>query len=51
MLMSYHIQDYIAWMILVSVVIVFVILLCWNGYSEYKEMERLRSKKQRRSHE
>lgn len=51
MLMSYHIQDYVTWTISIGVVIVFVILLCWNGYSEYKEMERLRSKKQRRSHE
>ena len=52
MLMGYHTHDYIAWSIAIGVVIVFVVLLFWDGYREYKEQERRRLRNtQRRPHE
>lgn len=39
MLMSLHAADYVAWGIALGVVVVFIILLCWHNYTEYKERE------------
>ena len=52
MLMSFHAHDYVAATLAIGVVLVFIALLCWDGYSEYKEQERRRLRKlQRRPHE
>lgn len=52
MLMGFHAHDYVAASLSIGVVIVFVVLLFWDGYREYKEQERRRLRNtQRRPHE
>ena len=36
MLMSFHLHDYISAAIAGGAVLVFVILLAWNGYDDYR---------------
>ena len=36
MLMSFHLHDYIAAALACGAVLGFVILLCWNGYDDYR---------------
>lgn len=36
MLMDYQLHDYVAWFIAIGAVILFVILLVWNGYDDYR---------------
>ena len=36
MLMSFHLHDYVAAAIACCAVLVFVILLAWNGYDDYR---------------
>ena len=36
MLMEYQLHDYVAWFIATGSVILFIILLIWNGYDDYK---------------
>ena len=36
MLMEYQLHDYVAWSIAIGAVILFIALLCWNGYDDYK---------------
>ena len=36
MLMSFHWHDYVAAFIAGGAVLGFVILLCWNGYDDYR---------------
>jgi hypothetical protein len=34
--MSFHLHDYIAASIAIGSVIIFIVLLCWNGYDDYR---------------
>lgn len=36
MLMSFHWHDYIAAALAGGSVIIFIVLLCWNGYDDYR---------------
>lgn len=40
--------DWIAWGIALSVVIIFIVLLCVDGYNDYKEKERRRQRREAR---
>ena len=42
MLMEMKLHDYVAWAVALGAVVIFIILLCWDGYSDYKEEERRR---------
>lgn len=42
MLMDLKMHDYVAWGLSLGAVVVFVFLLCWSGYCDYKEEERRR---------
>lgn len=48
MLMEMKLCDYVAWAISLGSVFVFIVLLCWNGYSDYKEEERRRLRRARK---
>ena len=36
MLMEYQLHDYVAWFIATGSVILFIILLIWNGIDDYR---------------
>ena len=48
MLMAFKMHDYLAVGITAGAVIVFIFLLCWHGYTEWKEEERLRQRRAKR---
>ena len=48
MLMENQFHDYVAWAIALGATGLFIVLLCWHGYTEYREEERRRARKGQR---
>ena len=51
MLMENQFHDYVAWAIALGATGLFIVLLCWHGYTEYREEERLRSARKEQRHD
>lgn len=47
MLMENQLHDYLAWAISLGTTGLFIVLLCWHGYTEYREEERQRAEEEK----
>lgn len=47
MLMEFKLHDYVAAGISIGAAVVFVFLLCWHSYTDWKEHERRRQRRAR----
>ena len=51
MLMENQLHDYLAWAISLGATFAFILALCWHGYTEYREEERMRRGRKGQSHD